>query len=85
MRAACLVFTFLLAGAGVAAAQVNSETAPGSSVVMLQTTTRFTAMAAANAWISDGSKHGPIAVHKLTINPGPNGKYVVRIEYTNTN
>jgi hypothetical protein len=85
MRAACMFFAFLVLGAETAVAQVNSAPAAGSSVVTLQTTTRFTAMAAANAWISDLSKHGQIAVHKLTINPGPNGKYAVRIEYTETN
>ena len=85
MRPAYTTFAFLILGVGVAVAQPSSVPAAGSSVVTLQTTTRFTAMQAANAWISDGSKHGPIAVHKLTINPGPNGKYAVRIEYTNTN
>jgi hypothetical protein len=85
MRAAYKILAFLLVGAGATIAQDNPAPAAEPSVMTLQTTTRRTAMDAANAWISDRSKHGQIYVHKLTINPDPNGKYTVHIEYTDTN
>jgi hypothetical protein len=85
MRAAYKILAILLMGAGAALAQGNSAPPAQPSIMTLQTTTRRTAMDAANAWINDPSKHGQIYVHKLTINPDPNGKYTVHIEYTNTN
>ena len=85
MRAAHKILAFLLVGAGATIAQGNSAPAAKPSVMTLQTTTRRTAMDAANAWINDPSKHGQIYVHKLTINPDPNGKYTVHIEYSDTN
>jgi hypothetical protein len=77
MVLACLLS---LANAGAGWAQATPAAVP--SVITIQTATRLAAMEAASAWINDRSKHGQIYVHGFTINPGPNGKYTARIEYT---